>query len=116
MKNCASCTNKSCGGCRGLTLTPEELDLLQLFREEPFLPLARSAGGETPVFIRDGGEVVSDSLTWLMLKGLITLDYDIPLQDFDYAGYEKYPVRGSMALTRRGQEALDYIDIQGVSE
>ena len=115
MDNCASCVNKSCGGCRSLALTPEELSFLQLFREEPFLPLSRSEDGEKPVYL-GGGEVVSDTLSWLMLKGLITLDYDSPISNFDYVGYEKYPVRGSMALTQRGQEALDYIDVQGVGE
>ena len=51
-----------------------------------------------------------------MLKGLISLDYDIPLKNYDYAEYSAYPVHGSMALTARGQAALDAYEIQGVSE
>ncbi|MFR7742761.1 MAG: hypothetical protein ACLU3I_05310 [Acutalibacteraceae bacterium] len=33
-----------------------------------------------------------------------------------HAGYEDYPVRGSMALTAAGREALDSLNIQGCGE
>ena len=41
------------------------------------------------------------------------MDFALPLKGFDYAGYEAWPIRGSMALTAAGQEALDSLDIQG---
>ena len=109
--------NKCCGGYRGgdLSLTKEELDFLLRFRSLPFLPFGAKEAGLDPVFI-DCGEKISDTLTWLMLKGLISLDYDIPLKNFDYAEYSAYPVHGSMALTAKGQAALDAYEIQGVSE
>ena len=52
----------------------------------------------------------------LQVKRLISCDFALPLQGFDYAGYEDYPVRGSMALTAAGQEALDSLNIQGCGE
>ena len=39
-----------------------------------------------------------------------------PRSGFDYAGYEGYPCRGSMALTAQGQHALELLEIQGVEE
>ncbi len=106
-----------CGGCRGgdVSLTKEELDFLLRFCSLPFLPFGAKAAGLDPVFY-DGFEKISETLTWLMLKGLISLDYDIPLKNYDYAEYSAYPVHGSMALTARGQAALDAYEIQGVSE
>ena len=44
-------------------------------------------------------------------KGLISLDYDQPLRGCDYGAY---PVRGSFALTQRGQRVLELTEIQGV--
>ena len=48
-------------------------------------------------------------------KGLISLDYDKPLKGFDDSAYSAYPIRGSMALTERGQLVLDLIERQGVT-
>ena len=45
-------------------------------------------------------------------KGLISVDYDKPLGGFD--GYGDYPVKGSMALTQRGQQVLELLEYQGV--
>ena len=47
-------------------------------------------------------------------KGLIDLDYNLPLQNFDYGPYAAWSRQGSMALTVRGQEVLDVLEIQGV--
>ena len=52
----------------------------------------------------------------LAAKGLLCLDYDIPLKNFDYAAYRNYPLHGSIALTGRGQEILEQIEIQGIEE
>ena len=51
-----------------------------------------------------------------MGKGLLRLDYDIPLENFDYAAYRNYPLHGSMALTGHGQDILEQIEIQGIEE
>lgn len=47
-------------------------------------------------------------------KGLISLDYDKPLKDYHTPAYDASPVRGSMALTKRGQDVLELMEYQGV--
>lgn len=114
---CGACCGGSCGGCGGeLVLTPQELELLRRFAQIPFLPVARRADGETPVYLEDGADAAAFSAAILGLrqKQLIELDYDIPLVNFDYRAYAPYPCRGSMALTARGQAAVELLEIQGV--
>ena len=83
-----------------------------------FLPAACTRTNETPVYLSDlGGRAeISAAILALQVKRLISVDFALPLQGFDYAGYEDYPVRGSMALTAAGQEALDSLNIQGCGE
>ncbi len=104
------------------------LPLVQYVRRESYFaptePLEPS-----PVYLVSGtestGEVemISLALRRLASRGYLTLDYDIPLSGFDYylyqtaelknrlsecnPGYTILPKKGSMALTLRGQEALD---------
>ena len=108
--NCGACCGGNCGGCGGA------LALLRRFAQLPFLPAARRWDSEMPVYLEEnaGPEAFSAAILALARKGLIRLDYDIPLQNFDYAGYGQYPCQGSMALTARGQTALDLLDIQGI--
>ncbi len=102
-----------CGGCGGgeIYLTEKALELLELLGERAFLPLGERDG--RPLYISDaGGEYVS-SPTALKLAGLATLDFDIPLEGFDYAAYAGCTRLGSMALTARGQAALEALSVQG---
>lgn len=113
---CGSCGG--CGGCSGreVVLTPGELELLGRFARLAFLPVARRSGDETPVYLEDGPSAAPSraaELTALRLKGLISLDYDLPLSNFDYAAYEGSPVRGSMALTAAGQAVVELLDVRG---
>ena len=108
----------NCGGCSGcareLVLSEAEIEVLRRLGEVAFLPVARQTGDVTPVCPEtDGPENMSLILEVLEKKGLISLDYDRPLVGFD--GYGDYPVRGSMALTQRGQQVLELIEYQGVS-
>ena len=118
---CASGCCGSCGSCGGreLWLTGGEVVLLRRFGELAFLPVARRWDSETP-YCLEGGEaqsaLVSELLKSMEFKGLISIDYDMPLAGFDYAGYEGYPCRGSMALTAAGQNALELLEIQGAEE
>ena len=119
MTDCTSCGGcaGSCGGCRShvLLLTEPELRLLRQFAELAFLPAACARTDETPVYL-DGSEnraQTSAAILALQIKRLISVDFALPLKGFDYAGYEAWPIRGSMALTAAGQEALDSLDIQG---
>lgn len=122
-----SCCESSCGGCQkscagcspALFLTEEELKLLRLFGAVPFLPVARRPDGETPICLEEGAEeqeTVSKVILALERKGLIDLDYNLPLQNFDYSAYAAWSRQGSMALTGRGQEVLDVLEIQGVED
>ena len=109
----------NCGGCaRELTLSQGELQMLDTFCEIPFLPVARKMGDLTPVYLEDDvftPEEYSLILQCLEKKGLISLDYDKPLKNFDDSAYAAYPIRGSMALTERGQLVVEMIQRQGVN-
>ena len=41
------------------------------------------------------------------------MDYDKPIRGCDYGAY---PIRGSLALTQRGQQVLEMVQIQGFRE
>lgn len=117
--NCGSCGNcTGCSGCDGaLVLAPEEIAFLRCLGQIPFLPVARSLGDLTPVYPEPGRNRETDSLVLQCLekKGLISLDFDKPLRGFDSPDYGAFPIRGSMALTQRGQLVLDMMERQGVS-
>lgn len=116
--HCGACCGDNCGGCGGgLELTQKEVDLLYLFAQIPFLPVARKSDSEKPVFLENGvtsTEEIGAAITALYQKRLIQLDYDLPLLNFDYAGYEQYSHKGSMALTARGQTVVEMLEIQGI--
>ena len=91
--------------------------MLQLLAQVPFLPVARRADDMTPVYPEQGEyslEEYSLILQCLEKKQLITIDYDAPLKGCDPAVYGAYPVRGSFALTGRGQQVLELLEIQGI--
>ena len=117
---CSGCSGCAAGGScgRALTLTSGERDVLMELAQVPFLPLARKASEESPVYL-EAGEENRDAYAPLLLslarKGLISLDYDIPMKRYP-AGYEAYPILGSISLTNRGQQVLDLLAIQGITE
>jgi len=108
--NCASCS----GCARELVLTKVEMDFLNTLAQVAFLPVARTMGDLTPVYLEEGEPAeMSLLLQVLEKKGLISLDYDKPLKGFDDGAYASYPIRGSMALTERGQKVLELLEYQG---
>lgn len=110
--NCAKCS----GCARELVLTQKELDFLRYLGQIPFLPVARKREDDIPVYLEEGApEDVSVLLQCLEKKGLISLDFDKPLTGFDDGAYAAYPIRGSMALTQRGQQVLQLVEYQGVT-
>ena len=115
---CGACGG--CSGCRGeLELTRTELELLRRLAQLSFLPVSCQWDGETPVYLEDGtgaAETYSAAILGLHQKRLIQMDYHMPLSNFDYRGYEGYPYKGSMALTARGQTAVELLEIQGIEE
>ena len=113
--NCASC-----GGCaRELVITPWEAEMLQKLGQIPFLPVARKMGDFEPVYLEDqdhSQEEYSLILQCLEKKGLISLDFAEKIRGFDDSAYAAYPIRGSMALTQRGQQVLEMMEVQGIGE
>lgn len=113
----------SCGGCPGragaLELTAGEMGFLRLLGQVAFLPVARSRGDLIPVYLEDGPEKGEENallLQCLERKGLISLDYDLPLKGGSLERYASYPIRGSIALTARGQRVLELLEYQGTVE
>lgn len=112
--NCASCS----GCARELVLTEKEVDFLNQLGCVAFLPVARNMGDLTPVYLEEGREKAGEYEILLQLlekKGLISLDYDKPLRGFNDSAYADYPIRGSMALTERGQKVLQMLEYQGAN-
>jgi hypothetical protein len=116
--NCGSCG--SCGGCaKELVITPWEVEVLEKLGQIPFLPVARKMGDMDPVYLEDRDHTVEEYsliLQTMEKKGLISLDFSMKLRGFDDAAYAAYPIRGSMALTQRGQQVLDMLQIQGIGQ
>jgi hypothetical protein len=145
------CCSGSCGD-GVIYITEDEHAFLKALAQRSFLPLARfmmtSSKSEdlesvalAPVFMTDPGDAmetvkkIGRTLTDMEEKGLITLDYDIPIQDEPYAVYKEsglfkdfcdvvgegkkndaflfdQPVleTGSIALTALGHAALESLD------
>lgn len=110
--NCASCTG--CG--RELELTRGELKVLMQLGEVAFLPVARTMGELTPVYPENTTEEFSLLLQCLEKKGLVSLDYHLGLKGYSHPDYDRFPIRGSMALTERGQKVLELVEYQGIRE
>lgn len=110
--NCASCS----GCARELSLTQPEIDFLNQLAQYAFLPVARTMGDLTPIYLEEGDpEQMSLLLQVLEKKGLISLDFGSPLKGFDDSAYAAYPIRGSMGLTQRGQTVLELLEYQGIT-
>lgn len=109
MEHHCCCQEHGCEGCghhnsTEITLSRTEAALLARFAQSPYLPLARflahssredelEAVGLSAVFLDDGAEKERVKETGRLLEhleelGLITLDYDIPLSNYDYTVYE----------------------------
>ena len=111
--NCASCR-----GCMGvLELTDGEVEMLRTLGQFAFLPIARRADDMVPIYLEEDArstEEYSLILQVLEQKNLVSLDYDQPLSKFNAARYAAYPVKGSVALTARGQKVLEMLEIDGI--
>jgi hypothetical protein len=113
MSKCGKCCG-SCGSCGGntLELTEGELNILRQLGQIPFLPVGRKSDDMTPIYPEDAALI----LQCLEKRELITIDYDAPLKGFHDATYDACPVKGSFALTARGQQVLELLEIQGLDE
>ena len=123
MSGCGNCSG-GCGGCSGCTgcggameLSRGEIEMLLTLGQIPFLPVARKMGEDIPVYLEDdrySPEEYSLILQCLEKRGLISIDYAQPLKGFDDKAYAAYPIRGSFALTQRGQRVLELLEWQGI--
>ncbi len=116
MSGCGNCCG-NCGSCGEIVLAKGEIDLLRRLGEIPFLPVARRMEDPAPVYLEDrqySPQEYTLFLQCLEKRGLITLDFDKPLQGADYSAYAGCPVHGSLALTARGQQILELIELHGV--
>ena len=108
----------SCGDCaKELVLTEAEITMLTALGQFSFLPVARKADDMTPIYLEDDSysrEEYSLILQCLEKKALISIDYDTPLQGADMSAYTGLPVHGSFALTERGQQVLEMLEVQGI--
>ena len=119
--SCKNCSG-NCGNCSGcanaLELTEGEVEILRALGQFAFLPIARRAEDMVPVYLEEDRytkEEYSLILQVLEQKRLVSLDYDKPLKNFDGAKYAVYPVKGSVALTERGQKVVEMLEIEGIS-
>ncbi len=115
MSGCGNCCG-NCGGCGELILSEGEIALLLQLAQIPFLPVVRRADSMDPVYPEDPSAETSLVLQCLEKRGLISLDYDRPLKGWDYSAYAAYPLHGSFALTAKGQQVLDLLEMQGLGE
>ena len=120
MSGCGNCGGNcgSCGGCGGaMELTAGEVKLLLTLGQIPFLPVARKMSDDIPVYLEEEDytpEEYSLILQCLEKRGLISIDYDKPLKSFHDGAYAAYPIRGSFALTARGQQVVELLEVQGI--
>ena len=115
MSGCGNCCG-NCGGCGELILSEGEIALLLQLAQISFLPVVRRADSMDPVYPEDPSAETSLVLQCLEKRGLISLDYDRPLKGWDYSAYAAYPLHGSFALTAKGQQVLDLLEMQGLGE
>ena len=124
MGNCGNCSGacekcNTCGGCgQGLALTMEEIAFLGELGQYSYLPVARKMSDMIPVYLENGEknkELMSLVIQCLEKKMLIDIAYD-PLPGADMSAYKGYPVHGSIALTQRGQQVLELLEVQGMIE
>ena len=118
MGDCKGC-DRNCGGCgKVLELSQGEIDLLRALGQYSFLPVARKTDDMTPIYREETAyseEKYSLFIQLLEKKQLIYLDYT-PLSGAKMGLYPEYPVHGSMGLTKRGQDVLELLEIQGAIE
>ena len=107
----------NCGGCGSMILADGEIEMLQKLAQIPFLPVARRMETMDPMYFEDSehtAEEYSLILQCLEKRGLICVDFDKPLKGLSSTAYDAYPIRGSFALTAKGQAVAELLEIQGI--
>lgn len=113
--------NHNCGSCNGcakvLELTEGEIEMLRTLGQYAFLPIARRSDDMVPMYLEEDARAAGEYsliLQVLEQKNLVSLDYDKLMAGAYGEAYAPYPVRGSAALTARGQKVVEMLDISGI--
>lgn len=118
------CERNHCGRCCGsmcesysctVPLSDGETEMLMELAQFSFLPVASDDHGK-PVYRESTARSEADYAVILLdmqKRGLIRIDYDIPLSNYEYRLYSDCSHFGSIALTRHGQGVAAQIEIQG---
>ena len=111
--NCRACGRRTgCGACQsGSSISPLARELLTVFAQTPFLPIAldKDSGQIVLVDPELETEAASLALRELQRRRLVSVDHDFLLSKASYDGYEGW-AHGSAALTARGQDMLDLLE------
>lgn len=109
---CCTACGRGCGGC-GLPqqLGEAERRLLESFALRPFQPLLRREDGGR-LHLPEGGSGDDEALLLLLRRGLLRADGELRLDNYPYRAPAGW-LCGSAALTARGQEALDDMEVLG---
>jgi hypothetical protein len=124
---CSGCaSSKQCGGCSGcgkgeLLLTKGEGQVLLELGQFAFLPILQEGRGEAcsyhpiPQDVPSMPENFSQVMLALQQKGLITIDPDLAMPNVSYGSWESKDLHcGSIALTAKGQEVVDWLSPEEV--
>ena len=113
--HCGRCCAGGCAAHSGvLSITGPEQAFLAALARFAFLPVAYAPQLDAPVCLELAGMTAQASaaaLSSLRDKRLISVDYDLPLKNFDYRAYTDFERFGSIALTSLGQEAVDETEV-----
>ena len=113
--HCGRCCAGGCASHSGaLSLTGPEQAFLAALARFAFLPVAYAPRLDAPVCLELAGmtaETAAAAISALRDKRLISVDYDLPLKNFDYRAYAGFERFGSIALTSLGQEAVDETEV-----
>lgn len=117
---CSSGEHHGCGACCSgeVILCQEEVIVLSALAQLAFLPIACREEQHIPRYLPVTDHyglspvLFSQVIASLAFKGFITVDPDIPLGNVDYtACHTEAGMRfGSIALTARGQELLNFLE------
>ena len=115
--HCGRCCGGMCSGCSSsVLLSKDELEILEEFAQYSFLPVA-SDEDNNPVYRENNTKSETDYalvLSTMQKKGLIQINYDIPLLNYKYRNYHDCECFWSMALTTLGRYVIDQIENQGI--
>lgn len=114
---CGGCTQ--CGGCSGcgsIALTQSQLDVLARFAVMPFYPAGYMLPDDAPVCLDFCTPEEMQALQSLIAQRLISSDPYETVAGADLSGYRSFQLHGSVALTRRGQQVIEQLDMQGLDD